>query len=255
MEKFLLALFALPEELDIIDDEHVNTAKLSLETEQITFLDCVDESVYEVFTTEQLNDCVGELSPRFAADGLQEMGFSEAGIAIDKKRVVGIAGRLADGNTACMRKSIARTDDEVIKGVIRVESKLNGLRWRVVVGTGSTVNRELDADKMPGNLLCSAGEADFAVFSEELQTGFVGTANDEQAAVEAKNTKVVKPRACVDRVERFGAVKDVSENVFCLTSRQAILLCKSVLLSNRGYPAQKSFRDFSHERITSPSAV
>ncbi len=45
MEKFLLALLALPQELNVVNNEHINRAKLPLEARHVALLDCGDKPV------------------------------------------------------------------------------------------------------------------------------------------------------------------------------------------------------------------
>ena len=55
------------------------------------------------------------------ADGVEQMGFAEAGIAVKEKRIVCNARRLGDGNTGCMSETIAGADDKVGKCIIGVK--------------------------------------------------------------------------------------------------------------------------------------
>lgn len=54
-------------------------------------------------------------------DGLEEVGFAEAGAAVEEERVVGGAGGVADGDATGVGETVAGADDEVVEGVLRVE--------------------------------------------------------------------------------------------------------------------------------------
>ena len=57
-------------------------------------------------------------------DGLHQMGLPEPGFAVNEERVVGLP-RLGGNRDCCgMGQLIARPDDEVVKGVTRVEEDL-----------------------------------------------------------------------------------------------------------------------------------
>ena len=57
------------------------------------------------------------------ADGVQEMSFTEAGIAVDEERIISVAEGLTYGDTTCMGETIARPDDEIFEGVVRMKAQ------------------------------------------------------------------------------------------------------------------------------------
>jgi len=91
VEEFFLALLTFPQELNIVDYQRINSTKLALKAGQISFLDCSNKPVDEIFTTQKLDDLAIKFPLGFETDSLQEMGFSQAGVAVNKKWVVGIA--------------------------------------------------------------------------------------------------------------------------------------------------------------------
>ncbi len=70
MKKFLLAVFTLPQELNVVDYQYVDSAKLALKAGRISFLDCPYKSVDEIFTTQELDDRVIKPSLGFETDGM-----------------------------------------------------------------------------------------------------------------------------------------------------------------------------------------
>ncbi len=224
VEEFLLALLALTEKLDIIDDEHINGAELALKAGEVALLNCADESVDEILTAEKLNYHFSVLVFAFFADCVQQVCFTQAGIAIKEKRIVGIAGRLADGDAGCVGEAIARADNEIRKRII-------GMQLEPAVSTLSLFSKtcsrrifKIDSNKMACNLLSGTSKTAAAVIAQELDGGPVGAGNEQQAAVKTGWCKLVEPFACVGRVERFCAFDYISKNFLNRLRRQNIFL-------------------------------
>jgi len=118
VEEFFLAVLPLAEELDVVDNEHVNGAAVALKLWEGSFFDCGDEGVYELFAAQEADEGIGEFFLCFAADGVEEMCFSESDAAVEKQRVVCCSGCVADGDAACVCEPVCRSDDEVFKCVI-----------------------------------------------------------------------------------------------------------------------------------------
>ena len=60
------------------------------------------------------------------ADRVQEVGLTEAGVAIDEQWVVRLGGGLGDRDCGGMGKAVARADDECLEGVLGVQPSLRG---------------------------------------------------------------------------------------------------------------------------------
>ena len=118
VEEFFLAVLPLAEELDVVDYEHVNGAAVALKLGEGSFFDCGDEGIYELFATQEADEGIGEFFLCFAADGVEEMCFSESDAAVEKQWVVCCSGCVADGDAACVCEPVCRSDDEVFKCVI-----------------------------------------------------------------------------------------------------------------------------------------
>ncbi len=118
VEEFFLAVLAFAEELDVVDYEHVNGAAVALKLGEGSFFDCGDEGVYELFAAQEPDEGIGEFFLCFAADGVEEMCFSESDAAVEKQWVVCCSGCVADGDAACMGEPVCRSDDEVFKRVV-----------------------------------------------------------------------------------------------------------------------------------------
>ena len=59
----------------------------------------------------------------FVADGVKKMGLAQAGMAVNEQGIIGVAGRLAYGDAACMRQPVAGADYEIVKSIIGMQSR------------------------------------------------------------------------------------------------------------------------------------
>ena len=158
------------------------------------------------------------------ADGVQEVGLAQAGIAVNEKGIIGIARRLAYGDAACVCQPIAGADDEIVKGIIGMKGRLVFLLLARQAGLSVAVGGELDRYEVSGDLLGGTGKGVSAVALQELGAGMVGTADFERAAGEVNYAKIVEPPAGVDGVEGLCTVQYIREDIFNFTAGQVILL-------------------------------
>ena len=139
---------------------------------------------------------------------MKEVGFSEAGAAVNEKRVVSIAWRLTYGDAACVGEAIAGADDEIFECIIGVKCRLVGISCDGGIGVGMAVRAKYDSYEVACDLLGSAGEGIFAVTLQKLCAGLIGAADFERPAGKAQERKIVEPFAGVDGVEDLRAVQD-----------------------------------------------
>ena len=64
------------------------------------------------------------------ADGVQQVGLAQTGVAVDQQWVVGLAGCLGHGDGRRVREAVGRADHEGLEGVLRVEPGLGRRRLR-----------------------------------------------------------------------------------------------------------------------------
>ena len=55
------------------------------------------------------------------ADGVQQVGLAQSGVAVDQQRVVRLAGRLGDRDGGGVREPVRRPDDEGLEDVLGIE--------------------------------------------------------------------------------------------------------------------------------------
>ncbi len=104
-ELFLDALFAF-DELDVIDEQHVDIAVAALEGDPAVVAQRVDEIVGEFFGGDVLDPHTREQSLRVVAGRVQQVGLAEAGLAPDEKRVVGAGGCFGDRQGGGVREPV-----------------------------------------------------------------------------------------------------------------------------------------------------
>ena len=89
VEELLLELLGALEELDVVDQEHVEVAVAPLEPRHGLGADRVDELVHERLGGHVTDPLVAEDRAHVVADGVEQVGFSQPGGPVDEQRVVG----------------------------------------------------------------------------------------------------------------------------------------------------------------------
>ena len=115
MEELLLGLLLTGDELDIVHQQQIRLAVLVLELRLTAGLDGGDQLVGEFVALDVDDLGVGILLADAVGDGVQQVGLSHAGRAIDKQGVVHIAGMVGYGDGCAVRKAVTGTHHEVLK--------------------------------------------------------------------------------------------------------------------------------------------
>jgi len=171
-----------------------------------------------------LDDRRGEFAFDFVADGLKEVRFAKPGISIDEQWIIGIAGRLADCDTACVGEAVAGADDEILESIIGVKGEQFFVSRARKGLFGLAIGGKLDCDEVAGNELGGAGEGAFAFILQEVGAGLVGAADFEKAAGKTHEVEVIEPLARIYGVQGSGAVEYFREDIFRSTFSQDALL-------------------------------
>lgn len=96
-------------------------AVFSAEAHHGVVLNGVDKFVGEFFEGDVGDTGIFLVHGHELADGVEQMGFAKANSAIDKKRVVGFARRLGDGEGGGMGKGVVAADDKSVESISWIE--------------------------------------------------------------------------------------------------------------------------------------
>ena len=119
VEKFLLRGLLAGDELDIVNEEEVNVAVFHAEFLARALFDGFEQLICELIALYVGDLRAGIVLAYILADRKQQMRLAEAGVAVDKQRIVRAAGLVRDGDCGIVRKLVGVSDDEAIKGVAR----------------------------------------------------------------------------------------------------------------------------------------
>jgi len=117
-------LFLPIEELHIVEKQDIDGPVAGLELVHALAPDAVDELVEELLGAHVADDgswC--QLAP-VMTDSVQEMGFAQAGVRVDEKRVVLAAGLFGDGHGGRIGESVGGADNEIVERVLGDEAVL-----------------------------------------------------------------------------------------------------------------------------------
>ena len=126
VEELFLGAFLALEELDVVDQQHVDVAVAALEGDLAVVAERVDEVVGELFAGDVPHPDPGEESLRVVADAVQQVGLAQTRVSPDEERVVGNGGSLCDRHGRRVREPVGRPDDERLEVVLLVQTGLGG---------------------------------------------------------------------------------------------------------------------------------
>ena len=121
VEELLLGLRLAGEELDVVDQQHVDVAVEVLEALERLTVERRDEAVRERLDGRVADGRCGLEGRDVVRDRVQQVGLPESWRRVQEQRVVGLTGRLGDGQRGGVRQAVAVADDELVEGVARVE--------------------------------------------------------------------------------------------------------------------------------------
>ncbi len=91
MKKFLLGLIFSRHELNVVNKKDIHRAVLVVELGHLFISDGIDKIIDKRFRTQVVN-LAGATGLDLISYGMEKMGLAEANTAINKKRVVSVAG-------------------------------------------------------------------------------------------------------------------------------------------------------------------
>ena len=117
VEELVLHPFFAAEELDVVDEQHIDLAVLLAKLRHGAVLDGLDEIVGELFAGDVADPADLAVAGRRVADGLHQVRLAQAHAAVDEQRVVGFGGRLRDRQRRGMGEVVVGADDEGVERV------------------------------------------------------------------------------------------------------------------------------------------
>src|SRR5262245_3881941 len=117
VKELFLCRFLPLEKLHVVDEEEIGLAEAPAELLRGSILDRRDELVSELLGANEGDARVGLAVEELVRDGLHEVGFADAGVAVNEERVVDAAWRLCDGVRGCCCELVRLSDDEVAESV------------------------------------------------------------------------------------------------------------------------------------------
>ena len=161
VEERLLGRVLALQELDVVDQQDVDLAIARLEHRRAVVGDRVDEVVRELLGAHVSNPDAGVEALGVVADGVQEVGLAEPGVAVDEERVVRLGRRLGHGDRRRVGEAVGAADDEVVEVVLRVQAGVGSATADVLIDGGGalvgSVYGLLELDRRLGGLRVTAG--------------------------------------------------------------------------------------------------
>ena len=117
MEKLVLRLLLTGDELDIVHQKQIHIAVLIVKILGRAVFDGAHELVGKLVALD-VDDALFRIAlVDGVADGQQQVGFAEAGVAVDKEGIVGLAGIFRHGHGGGVGKAVGVADDEMVEGI------------------------------------------------------------------------------------------------------------------------------------------
>ena len=121
VEELVLGALLAGEELDVVDEQHVDAAVLVAEAGHLLVAHVGDHLVGELLARDVADGGLRLAALHLVADGVHEVGLAEADAAVEEERVVGLRWALGDRLRGGACELVAGAEDEAVEVVARVE--------------------------------------------------------------------------------------------------------------------------------------
>jgi len=121
VEELRLCSFLSRQELDVVDEQHVDRSVPLAEVDDAVVLHRVDHLVHEALARDVDQAHLGRVAEDVVTDGVHEVRLAEADTAVDEEGVVGTRRGLGDGAAGGVGKLIGWPDDERLEEVARIQ--------------------------------------------------------------------------------------------------------------------------------------
>jgi hypothetical protein len=121
MEELFLGLFLTFQELDVVDQQHVDIAVPPPKVGAFVLADRVDEVVGQFLGGDIANPDAVEVVAYVVAQRVQQVRLPQPGVPVDGQRVVRLAGILSHRDRRGVGEAVRSADDEGFEGVFRIK--------------------------------------------------------------------------------------------------------------------------------------
>ena len=116
MKELLLGRLAPADELDVVDHQHVNRAKLVLEGDRVLGPERAHELVHEFFGRQIDDPALGIAGANFPSNGMHQVGLAKAHGPIKEQRIEWHAAGFGDAPGGGVGQLVRLADHEVLEG-------------------------------------------------------------------------------------------------------------------------------------------
>ena len=133
MEELVLGLYLTGDKLDVVHQHQVGFPVLGAEVPGLSGADGLNEVVDELVAFDVEDSEIRAVLPDDVGDGVEEVGFSQTGVAVDKEGVVVLAGRVGHGPGGGAGQAVGRADHEGLEGEFAALHQGGGLLFLLVL--------------------------------------------------------------------------------------------------------------------------
>ena len=106
MEELFLRALLVGEELNVVDEQHINLAEARTERLSAALLNARDELIRERFTGDVKHLTLRRALSNSVSNSVQQVRLAKAGAAVQEERIVCATRSLRNGERCCVRKAI-----------------------------------------------------------------------------------------------------------------------------------------------------
>jgi len=193
VEEFLLRGILAGNKLDVVDEEEIGAAVFAAELNVPPLLKGRDQFVCKLIAFD-VDDVVAWVRPvQLVGNRVEQMRLAEAGRSVDEKRIIGLGRIVCNGQGGRVRKPVRGTDDEVVKGKLRIELHERRFFLLILVGLHFLLAEhdqfDFGIEQLAHRVLDVIGaSAEDDVFSE-----LGGRVEDQSSFGQLHNLDIVKP--------------------------------------------------------------
>ncbi len=121
MEELLFGVLLALQELDVVDEQDVKVAVAVLELLGAGRAEGTDELIGEALGRGVADAERRRIGSQIVGDRTEQVSLAEPWGSVEKERVIGLRGRLGDGEGRSVGQPVALSDHETVECVIGVE--------------------------------------------------------------------------------------------------------------------------------------